>query len=139
MFISKIIWSEDMIQTNDNQKRIRNEKNIRIMRLFQETDATDVWRRSWEKNNATSFVWSQADQVDIELCEQVSVNATRINYDEEALMTCYCQRLKNRVKNTMMLTNRFKDLHTMIDKSIEIDNTQYERKLEKKEEKHIFL
>jgi hypothetical protein len=65
--------------------------------------------------------------------------AAKINYDEKALMTCYEQNLKNRVKNMMMLTKRFKNSHIMIDKSIEIDNTQYERELEKKEEKHIFF
>ena len=39
----------------------------------------------------------------------------------------------------MMLTKRLKKLHALINKSIEIDNTQYERELEKKDERQIFL
>jgi hypothetical protein len=65
--------------------------------------------------------------------------AARIGYDDEALMTCYRQGLKNRVKDMMMLTERPTELHTLISKSIEIDNTQYERELEKKDERQIFL
>jgi Iap family predicted aminopeptidase len=63
----------------------------------------------------------------------------RIDYDEKTFMTCYRQELKNRVKNMMMLTKRFKNLYALINKSIKIDNTQYERELEKKDDKQIFL
>lgn len=39
----------------------------------------------------------------------------------------------------MMLTKWFKKLHTLINKLIEIDNTQYEWEIEKKYKRQIFL
>lgn len=54
-------------------------------------------------------------------------------------MACYRQDLKDRVKDMMMLTTRPIELHTLISKSIEIDNTKYERELEKKGGRQTFL
>ena len=46
-------------------------------------------------------------------------------------------KLKNRVKNALMLNKKSKSLIMMITKFIEIDNDQYERKLKKKDENRI--
>ncbi len=74
----------------------------------------------------------------IDYAGKFQLYVVRIDYDEKAFMTCYRQNLKNRVKNMMMLTKRSTNLYNLINKLIEIDNTQYKRELEKKINK-IFL
>ena len=46
-------------------------------------------------------------------------------------------RLKNRIKNALMLSKKLKSLIIMITKFIEINNDQYEKKLKKKDENKI--
>ena len=46
-------------------------------------------------------------------------------------------RLKDRVKNALILNEKSKSLFIIITKFIEIDNDQYERKLKKKDENRI--
>ena len=57
------------------------------------------------------------------------------NYDSQK--TIYWIKLKDRVKNALILSEKSKSLIIMITKFIEIDNDQYEKKLKKKNENRI--
>lgn len=54
-----------------------------------------------------------------------------INWDNNALTAQYYKELKDLIKNEISCTDWLNSLHTMIKKSIIINNWAYERKLEK--------
>lgn len=58
--------------------------------------------------------------------------AARTDWNYESQKAVYWMGLKDRVKDALVLGGRPKTLTTMISRSIEIDNDQYERELEKK-------
>ena len=58
--------------------------------------------------------------------------AARTDWNYESQKAVYWMGLRDRVKDALVLGGRPKTLTTMITRSIEIDNDQYERELEKK-------
>ncbi len=58
--------------------------------------------------------------------------AAKIEWDDLTFTAQFYKELKNVIKNKITHTNKLATLHTMISKTIVLNNQQYERRLEKK-------
>ena len=68
----------------------------------------------------------------VEYAAKFQQYATRTQWNEDACKALYWKGLKDRVKDALVQGGRSQTYETMITRSIEIDNDQYERDFEKK-------